>query len=58
MKTNVELNYKQIKELRKALGQQVCAIDCVNEYERYEVIGDLYDLFLDLEEFLKPEEEE
>lgn len=58
MKVNVELNYEQIKELRKALGQQVCTIDCIDEHERYEVVGDLYDLFLDLEESLEPKEEE
>jgi predicted transport protein len=45
----IKLTYKEIQELRKALGQQIREIDCVEEADRYEVIGELYDKLVDIE---------
>ena len=52
------LNYEQAKELRRALGQAIRDIDCIKEEERYEIIGNLYDLVLDIEESLEEVDEE
>lgn len=45
----IKLTYKEIQELRKALGQQIREIDCIEEADRYEVIGELYDKLVDIE---------
>jgi hypothetical protein len=54
----IELTYLQAKELRRALGQAIRDIDCIEEEKRYEIIGELYDLILDIEDALEPKEEE
>lgn len=55
-KTNIELTYIQIKELRKALGLVIREIDCIEEEARYEIVGELYDQIVDIEEKLEEEE--
>lgn len=51
----IKLTYEEIKELRKALGQQIREIDCVEEADRYEIIGELYDRLVNIEIQLEEE---
>ena len=45
----LNVNIVELRELRKALGQQIRTIDCVAEERRYQIIGELYDKIVDLE---------
>ena len=53
----LKLTYEEIKEIRKALGQVIRDIDVLEESERYEIVGELYDRIVNVEIQLEGEEE-
>ena len=52
----LKLTYEEIKEIRKALGQVIRDIDVLEESERYEIVGELYDRIVNVEIQLEEEE--